>query len=269
MTRFASLGSGSKGNGLVFQAGASTVLVDCGFPVRDAVARLDRLGLAPSDLSGIVVTHEHSDHAAGVFPLARRYAIPVWMTFGTLHALQSEKTSGSVATDFGGLPRGVTVNLLQGEAAVGIGDVQVQPYTVPHDAREPVQYVLSDGERRLGVLTDAGRSTPHIEAHLSGCDALVLETNHDLEMLRRGPYPGWLKERVAGPLGHLDNDTSGELLAAIDCSRLRHLVAAHLSEKNNTPTLARAALATALGCDADWLRLATQVEGTGWLSLSA
>jgi phosphoribosyl 1,2-cyclic phosphodiesterase len=268
MTRFASLGSGSKGNGLVFQAGSSAVLLDCGFPVRDTVARLARLGLVPSDISGIVVTHEHSDHSAGVFPLAKRFAIPVWMTFGTLHALQSEQASAPSSAGAGRVAHGVTVNLLVGEAPVDIGDVRVSPYTVPHDAREPVQFVLSDGARRLGVLTDTGCSTPHIEMSLDGCDALVLETNHDLDLLRRGPYPEWLKERVAGRLGHLDNAAAGELLGALDCSRLRHLVAAHLSEKNNTPALAREALVATLGCDPGWLQMATQAGGTGWLNLS-
>lgn len=265
MTRFASLGSGSKGNGLVFQSGPSTVLLDCGFPVREALSRLARLGLEPADISGIIVTHEHSDHAGGVFPLARRFGIPVWMTFGTLHALQSERALATQAP----VADGVTVHLLAGEAPVGIGEVMVTPYTVPHDAREPVQFVLSDGARRLGVLTDAGCRTQHIESHLDGCEALVLETNHDLDMLRSGPYPAWLKDRVTGRLGHLDNATAAELLGVIDCSRLRHLVAAHLSEKNNTPALARAALVRSLGCDPDWLQLATQDQGTGWMRLDA
>lgn len=265
MTRFASLGSGSKGNGLVFQSGPSTVLLDCGFPVRETLSRLARLSLEPAGISGIIVTHEHSDHAGGVFPLARRFGIPVWMTFGTLHALQSERAADRQAP----VADGVTVNLLAGEAPVGIGDVMVTPYTVPHDAREPVQFVLSDGARRLGVLTDAGCRTPHIESHLDGCEALVLETNHDLDMLWSGPYPAWLKDRVAGRLGHLDNATAAELLGIIDCSRLRHLVAAHLSEKNNTPALARAALVRSLGCDPEWLQLATQDLGTGWLELGA
>jgi len=259
LSRFASLGSGSKGNGLVFEAGSSHVLLDCGFGIRDATARLARLGLAPADLDGIIVTHEHSDHAAGVFPLACRFGIPVWTSFGTLSAMQEDAPQAA---------EGAKVTLIDGHASFSIGDVLVQPYTVPHDAREPVQYVLSDGGRRLGVLTDTGCSTPHIEATLSGCDALVLETNHDRDLLRNSAYPAWLKARVAGRFGHLDNTASAQLLAALDRSRLRHLVAAHLSEKNNTPELARNALVAVMGCEPDWVSLATQAEGLDWRDMS-
>lgn len=259
MSRFASLGSGSQGNGLVFESGTSCVLLDCGFPLRDTTMRLGRLGLAPENLAGIIVTHEHSDHVSGVFPLARRHRIPVWISFGTLESI---KESDPQVAD------GVAVSLVSGHAPFAIGDVQVQPYTVPHDAREPVQYVLSDGARRLGVLTDTGSSTPHIEATLSGCDALVLETNHDRELLQKSEYPSWLKARVAGQFGHLDNCASAQLLAALDRSRLRHLIAAHLSKKNNTPALARDALLQVMGCEPDWITLATQNDGFGWRDLS-
>jgi len=258
LSRFASLGSGSQGNGLVFEAGGSRVLLDCGFGIRDTTARLARLGLAPGDLAGILVTHEHSDHATGVFPLARRHGIPVWISFGTLAAL--EEADAQVAD-------GVKLTLIDGQASFAVGDVLVQPYTVPHDAREPLQYVLSDGARRLGVLTDTGCSTPHIEATLSGCDALVLETNHDRDLLMQGAYPPWLKARVAGRFGHLDNTVSAQLLAALDRSRLRHLIAAHLSLKNNTPELARNALVEVMACEPEWVGLATQAEGFGWRDL--
>jgi phosphoribosyl 1,2-cyclic phosphodiesterase len=127
-----------------------------------------------------------------------------------------------------------------------------------------VQFVLGDGAARLGVLTDLGAPTAHVEAMLSGCDALVLETNHELELLWAGEYPKWLKERIAGPFGHLDNAAAGGLLAALDRSRLKHVIAAHLSQQNNTQELARAALARALGCAEDWVGVATQDEGFGW-----
>ena len=259
MTRFASLGSGSQGNGLVFESGSTRILLDCGFSPRDTQARLARLGIEPSDLNGILVTHEHSDHSAGVFPLAQRHGIPVWITHGTLSALKE------VSPD---VDKGVKVTLVDGHASIAIGDAQVQPYTVPHDAREPVQYVLSDGIRRLGVLTDTGCSTPHIEASLSGCEALVLETNHDRQMLMNGSYPAWLKARVGGRFGHLDNAASAELLGALDRSRLQHVIAAHLSHQNNTPDLARDALVAVLGCEPDWVALANQAEGFSWRDLA-
>ena len=229
-------------------------MLDCGFAVQETEARLARAGLDPAGLSGIIVTHEHGDHADGVFPFSRRHGVPVWMTYGTLAALR----------DAGVIVENCPIRLVDAAAAFAVGDLLVQPFTVPHDAREPVQYVLSDGARRLGVLTDAGCGTAHIQASLSGCDALVLECNYDPDMLEGGPYPPSLKARIGGRLGHLDNGTSGAILAALDRSRLRHVIAAHLSQTNNRPELARAALAGALSCEAEWVSVATQEEGFSW-----
>jgi phosphoribosyl 1,2-cyclic phosphodiesterase len=253
--RFALLGSGSEGNALVVEAGATRLMLDCGFGPREAAARLERLGLEAAGLAGIVVTHEHSDHADGVFPLARRLGLPVWMTWGTFSAMRwAEPDAG----------RDVQVRLVDPGSPFAAGDLEVRPLTVPHDAREPVQYVFSDGARRLGVLTDTGSATAHIEESLSGCDALVLECNHDLDLLMGGDYPPSLKARIAGRWGHLDNAVSAAILAALDRSRLKHVVAAHLSRKNNTPELACAALAPVLGCSPDWIAVATQDEGLAW-----
>ena len=261
MLRFASLSSGSKGNCLVAEArdsaSATRVLVDCGLNLRDAERRLARLGLQPSDIAALLVTHEHSDHACGVFDFAAAHDIPVYLTYGTMLALKAE----------GKVTEGVKTVIIDARQALAVGGMQVIPFTVPHDAREPVQYVLSDGARKLGVLTDIGASTLHVEQTLSGLHALVLECNYDRDMLWNGAYPNWLKQRIAGPFGHLDNADSGRLLAALDCSKLQHLVGAHLSEQNNRPELARAALAGALGCEASWIGLATQAEGFGWRDL--
>jgi phosphoribosyl 1,2-cyclic phosphodiesterase len=250
--RFASLGSGSEGNGLVVEAGLSRLMIDCGFGVRDTAARLARLGLAPGDLDAIVVTHEHSDHVGGVAAFAAKHAIPVWLTFGTLSA---------VGERFAGMER---VYGFDSHDSFAVGALEVRPFPVPHDAREPVQFVVTDGAVRLGVLTDIGMPTPAVERALSGCDALVLECNHDAGMLSEGPYPAALKSRIAGRFGHLDNAASAALLAALDNSRLRHIVAAHLSKQNNTPERARAALAQALGCTDDWIGVADQSAGFGW-----
>ena len=256
--RFASIGSGSSGNALVVECGRTRVLLDCGFSVREAEARLARLGIEAASLSAIVVTHEHEDHASGVFALARRHSIPVCLTAGTLAALG--ESDPEVAS-------GVPLRVLRGEEPVAVDDLQLLPFTVPHDAREPVQFVFSDGSRRLGVLTDVGGSTPHIESVLSGCDALVLEANHDLGMLMKGDYPWSLKTRIAGRFGHLHNGASAAILAAIDASRLQQLVAAHLSQKNNAPELVRSTLAGALGCAPDWIEVASQAEGFAWRDL--
>jgi phosphoribosyl 1,2-cyclic phosphodiesterase len=255
--RFASLGSGSQGNALVAEAGRTRVMLDCGFTLEDTEARLARAGLEPGDLSAIIVTHEHGDHADGVFPFARRHGTPVWMTYGTLAALR----------EAGARVENCPIRLVDSAIAFSVGDLLVQPFTVPHDAREPVQYVISDGARRLGVLTDAGRTTAHIEETLSGCDALVLECNYEPDLLNGGPYPPSLKARIASRLGHLDNGTSRAILAALDRSRLKHVIAAHLSQTNNTPALARAALAGALSCAPDWVAVATQEEGFSWRDL--
>ena len=250
--RFASLGSGSEGNGLLVEVGDTRILMDCGFGLRDTITRLARLGVSPEQLSGVVVTHEHGDHISGVAKLARRFDIAVWLTHGTLRAQ---------AKAFAHIPK---LNEIDAHTPFAIDAIQVQPYPVPHDAAEPVQYVFSDGARRLGVLTDAGCSTPHIEATLSACDALVLECNHDSELLANGEYPYSLKQRVGGRYGHLNNRQSAEILANLDASRLQHLIAAHLSHKNNTPELAVSALSAVLGCEAEWIGVATQHDGFDW-----
>jgi len=250
--RFASLGSGSSGNALLVEAGRTRVLLDCGFGLADIRARLARVGVDAADLDAILVTHEHEDHAGGVARLARRGEIPVYLTYGTLRAMGAD---GDAIPD---------ARLIDSHAPFAIGDIEVRPFPVPHDAREPAQFVFSDGASCLGVLTDVGDSTPHIAQMLSGLEALVLECNHDRAMLAGGPYPPGLKQRIGGRLGHLDNETAANLVRDLDCSRLRHVVAAHLSQQNNTPELARSALAGALGCAPEWITVATQEEGFGW-----
>jgi len=253
--RFASLGSGSNGNALLVEADQTRILLDCGFGPRETALRLARLGSAPETLSGILVTHEHSDHIAGAFALAARWRLRLWMSHGTLSACRSAGRHG------------VSVEVIDSHSPFRVGDLEIQPFPVPHDAREPVQFSFTDGRRRLGVLTDLGCSTPHVERLLHGCDALVLECNHDAAMLKAGDYPAKLKRRIAGRLGHLDNQAAAGLLATLDVSRLQHIVAAHLSRQNNTPALARSALASVLGCSEAWIGVADQDEGFGWREL--
>jgi len=255
--RFASLASGSSGNCLVAEASGTAVLVDCGLALTETERRLARLGLEPSQVSALLVTHEHGDHACGAFEFAAAHRITVYLTHGTLAALKAE----------GKVLDGVPLSIVNGRQSFFIDGMLVLPFTVPHDAREPVQYVLSDGASKLGVLTDVGVSTAHVEKTLSGLDALVLECNYDRDMLWNGAYPRWLKERIAGPFGHLDNSESERLLAAIDRSRLKHVIAAHLSQQNNRPELARAALARAMGCEEDWIGIAGQDDGFGWRTI--
>ncbi len=256
--RFASLGSGSAGNALLVEQGSTRLLLDCGFGLRESVMRLQRLGIAAEQLSGILVTHEHDDHAGGVFKLAAKFRIPVWLTHGT-HTMVQRHLARSYEID---------MHVVDSHQPFSIGDLEVQPFPVPHDAREPVQFVFGNGAQRLGVLTDTGVSTPHIEAMLSGCDALALECNHDLDMLMNGPYARQLKQRVSSRLGHLDNHSAGVLLGRLDNRRLQHIVAAHLSAQNNSPPLAMQALSAALGCAADWVGIADQAMGFSWREIS-
>ena len=254
MLRFASLASGSSGNCLVAQADLTHVLIDCGLNLRDTERRLARLGLEPADIDAILVTHEHGDHAGCVFDFAAAHNILVVLTHGTLRALKAE----------GKLHDGIRTLFVRGEERFSIGGMEVLPFTVPHDAAEPVQFVVSDGAARLGVLTDIGIGTRHVERVLSGLDALVLECNYDRDMLWSGGYPRFLKERIAGPFGHLDNRESARLLSALDCSKLKHVIGAHLSQQNNRPDLVRETLAATLNCSPAWIGLATQDDGFDW-----
>jgi phosphoribosyl 1,2-cyclic phosphodiesterase len=251
---FASLGSGSQGNGLLVRQDKTAVLVDCGFSLVETERRCARLGFDPATLTAILVTHEHSDHIDGVARLSRRYGVPVCASFGTLSFIRQELDEN-------------LIRVLETDVPAHLGDLEVTPFAVPHDAREPLQYVIGNGRSRLGVLTDAGHSTPHMVAMLRDCHGLFLETNHDVEMLMSGNYPPMLKERVGGRYGHLSNQQAGELLAEIISSSLQRVVAAHLSKKNNTLALAQAALAPVLGCAAAEVNVATQDEGCEWVEL--
>lgn len=251
MIRFASLGSGSAGNALLVESGATCLMLDCGFGLRETVSRLQRLGYEPSALAGIVVTHEHSDHVGGVFRLARKYALPVWITHGTW-------------VGCGEVDSGLDLRIIDSHRSFSVGDFDIQPFPVPHDAREPVQYVFSAADKYLGVLTDVGEMTQHVCSVLSGCHGLVLEFNHDAQMLERSAYPAFLKRRIAGRFGHLENAVSAALLQQIDCSRLQHLVAAHLSERNNTPELVRNMATCVLDGLPTEIGVATPESGFDW-----
>ncbi len=252
--QFASIGSGSKGNATLVESGKTLLMVDCGFSCKETERRLTALGRTPGQLTAILVTHEHGDHVRGVAALARKYQLPVWLTRGTCLAMQDSE-----------LPE---VHYFSGHDDFTIDDLYILPFTVPHDAREPCQFLFDDGNHRFGVLTDTGRITSHICDRLDGCNALLLECNHDPDMLARGPYSASLKQRVGGPHGHLSNHQAGELLERIDTSHLQHVIAAHLSEQNNRAALATAELAAALDCKPDWIGVADQAAGLDWRSLS-
>lgn len=251
--RFAVLGSGSKGNAMLVEQGNTCVMVDCGFSLREVERRLARLGRSPEQLTAVLVTHEHADHIHGVAALVRKYDLALWMTPGTWHAGRCSDLT--------------EVSLFSSHDRFAIGDLEVCPFPVPHDARDPCQFVFGNGDVRLGLMTDVGSSTPHIEQQLSGLHALMLECNHDPVLLANGSYPPSLKRRVGGVHGHLSNLQAAALLARLDGSRLRHVVAAHLSEKHNLPELAQQALSGAMNCTPDWVAVADQAEGLDWRSV--
>ena len=221
---FASLGSGSKGNATLVRHGETLLMIDCGFSLRETTRRMARLGLSPEQLDAVLVTHEHSDHCAGVSKLSAKHQIPVYLTHGT-------KASGRCDGSYELLCFDCDENF-------SIAEIDVRTIAVPHDAAEPCQFRLSAGGRCLGVLTDLGCITPHVVSSYQGCHSLLLEFNHDPELLRNGPYPPSLQQRVRSNQGHLANGDSAKLLEKIVHEKLQHVILAHLSETNNLPEIA-------------------------------
>jgi phosphoribosyl 1,2-cyclic phosphodiesterase len=252
------LGSGSRGNAYVVEASdghnSVRVLIDDGFSPRELERRLARAGVQIASLGAILVTHEHSDHAGGVAAFAMRRQLSVYATQGTAAAAGFDRRVHRLRT-------------IQAGVQVQIGPLRVLPVGVPHDASEPVQFMLSDGERRMAILTDLGHPSQAVIAALTGLNALVLEFNHDLDMLRQGPYSPSLKARIESDLGHLSNAQSVQFLGSLDRSCLTHVVAAHLSRTNNRPQLAREAfgclaMPAHVRCD-----IADQALGLDWRSV--
>jgi phosphoribosyl 1,2-cyclic phosphodiesterase len=259
--RFCSLGSGSTGNATLVEAssGVTTtrVLIDCGFSLRELELRLARAGVVVEQLDAVFITHEHGDHVGCATTLAQRHGVPLWMSHGTWRAIGAPD-----CTLASGPP-----NFARDGQAITVGNLELYPFTVPHDAMEPLQLRCSDGASKLGILTDVGSITTHLLDSLRGCDALLLECNHDAAMLAQSNYPASLKARIGGRLGHLANHTAAQILAQLPTSTLHHLVAAHLSERNNRPALAREALARVCGAAAQDIVVADPDLGFGWLAL--
>lgn len=251
--RFASLGSGSRGNATLVEWPDGMLLVDCGFSAKETIQRLERLGRCAADITAIVVTHEHADHIKGVAALARRYGLPVYMTPGTYNS-----------RNLGDLP---DLRLIDAYTPFALKGLQITPVAVPHDAREPAQFVFEYAGLRLGLLTDLGSITAHVEAHYQELDAMVLEANHDPAMLASSNYPPSLKQRVGGFWGHLSNQQAAGFLQRLNCARLQHLVVAHISQHNNSLELAQAALAP-VTAEVKQITFACQNQGFDWLSVS-
>lgn len=250
--RFASLGSGSSGNATIIAYEQQALLIDCGFSVKETERRLQALDFDPNQLAGILLTHEHGDHAKGVKALARKYAIPVFMSKGT-----------AIAGGFSALS---DLRFVSSEHDFNIGAFQVSAITVPHDAREPLQFVVRAVNASVGVLTDLGSFTPLVLSLYSECEALLIEANHDLHMLANGPYPPSLRHRVGGAWGHLNNMQTAELLRGLDLSQTQQLVIGHISEKNNSLACVKDALAEFLHSEMN-VTFASQDQGFGWVDV--
>lgn len=256
MLRFKSLGSGSTGNATLVEVTSHRpmrLLVDCGLGLKQLSVRLAGAGLVDDDIDAIFITHEHSDHIGCARQFSQRHRVPVWMSRGTYEGIGSP--------DFDGL-----LHTARDGEAIDLGGLQIMPFTVPHDAREPLQLTCTDGAKKLGILTDLGHATAHLLTHLEHCNALLLECNHDSDLLAQSSYPPFLKRRVGGMYGHLSNTAAGEIARSVAHRGLKHLVTAHLSEQNNRPELAYQAMSDALGSVTE-VTLADAANGTRWLSI--
>jgi len=253
--RFASLASGSRGNALLVEHDATLVMVDCGLGVNNVEERLRRVDRHPRDIAALLLTHEHSDHVRGVASFAKRHGIPVWTTAGTA-------TAASLTT----LPR---LRVFGCSRPLEIGALRVEPFTVPHDAREPCQFTFTAAGRRLGILSDIGHVTAHVRDRLSRCDAIALEFNHDLDALHNGSYPAVVKQRIASSLGHLNNSQAVDLLRELDNEDLQWVMALHVSEANNSPEMVTRALRSAIvEARSTALHRARQDEASSWLDIA-
>ncbi|MFQ3581285.1 MAG: MBL fold metallo-hydrolase [Chloracidobacterium sp.] len=236
--RFTILASGSAGNATLIASDRAAVLVDAGLSARALAQRMTDVGFDPARLTAIVITHEHADHVGGLSVLARRLAVPVFIAPATRQQLRfKEKDMAAIRW----------ADPLTAEAPITIGDLTLTPIAVPHDAAEPFVFTAQAGGVKLAVVTDLGYIPAHVAHHLTGCQALVLEANHDRDMLQAGNYPWELKQRIAGRLGHLSNDAMARFLREDFDGQAAHIILAHLSQQNNHPELARLAALQSLG----------------------
>ena len=251
--RFTSLGSGSQGNATLIESGDSLVLIDCGFSAKELERRMAVRGCRAEDISAILLTHEHGDHACGVGVLSRKHQLPVWTTRGTELAVKDNRFHQT--------------HYLSTSQSIKMGSMEILPFAVPHDAREPCQFRFNEGNQSLGLLTDTGSITPHIIDVLKGCDTLLLEFNYDPLMLSQGAYPPALQRRIDGTWGHLSNHQAMGFMQQRDSTGLKRLIAMHISEKNNSVEKVDECLnAAAMPSDCDVI-IADQTGGFDWMIL--
>src|SRR5437879_4494726 len=236
------LASGSRGNSAVVQTSTTRILVDVGISCRETFRRMKALGEDPRALSAIVITHEHSDHVYGLAVLARKLKIPVFMT-GATH----QTWARAMRDENGVRPTLERLETFAAGKSFQVGDIAVTPFTIPHDAADPVGFTFRAEGVKVGIATDLGYVPASVRDHLRRCEVLVMESNHDVEMLRVGPYPWSVKQRVMSRVGHLSNESLAEFFAQDYDGGASYIVLAHLSEQNNHPEIARQAAETELG----------------------
>jgi phosphoribosyl 1,2-cyclic phosphodiesterase len=249
------LGSGSRGNATYVSDGATAILIDAGFSAREIDRRMRSRGLDPGRLSAILLTHEHTDHLRGVERMVRRYRLPVYLTAGTRQE----------AASLHELPE---IHSFACGGEFRIDTLAIHPFSISHDARDPAGFTIGANGSRIGIATDLGQATSLVREHLRGCRMLIVEANHDEDMLRDGPYPWFLKQRIRSRTGHLSNRESCRLLDDILHPGLEQVVLAHLSETNNTPGKALAEVAPLLAGTSIRLTAASQSLPSPLLSLS-
>jgi len=250
--RFCALASGSRGNALLVEHGDTLIMIDCGLPLSSLEKRFAAVGRRIDELDAVLITHEHGDHSRGIAALKRGRELEFRATPGTARAVEAIGSDSRLRLD----------------RELAIGSISVAPYPVPHDAREPCQFVFRAGGRRLGVLSDAGHATPVIRQALASCDALAIEFNHDAGMLENGSYPASVKARVGSRFGHLSNSQAAELLADLVHPELQSVMALHRSERNNSPELVRRAVGRATAGSRVEFRMADQDAPTDWVEVA-
>ncbi len=236
------LASGSRGNCALVATSSTRILVDAGLSGRETFKRLRALGERTEEISAILITHEHSDHVAGLQRLAIKLNVPVFLTAPTQHAW-----SRAVRDEKGAIPELPKSEHFSAGRGFRVGDIEVMPFTIPHDAADPVGFTFRAEGVKVGFATDLGYITANVKDHLRGCNVMVIESNHDVEMLRLGSYPWAVKQRVMSRVGHLSNEALAEFFSSDYDGGAEYLVLAHLSEQNNYPEIARAAAEQALG----------------------
>lgn len=257
--RLCSISSGSDGNCIYVGGENTNLLVDAGISGKKVEAGLAKIDVDPQKIDGIFITHEHTDHIAGVGVLARRYHIPIYSTVETIYAMLHTKNVGKIPEEL--------LNYVEPDQSVFVKDMQVMPFSISHDAANPVAYTFQEGNHKMGIATDLGTYDDYIVNHLSGSEVMLLEANHDVNMLQVGPYPYMLKQRILGRKGHLSNLLSAGLICEVLSEKVKHIILGHLSKENNFPDLAYETVKCELEqnghpCSQDFLTVAKCFEPT-------